>query len=131
MVQSPGLVLRSNLVCRNLEIEIKGVKFPTALIVIESDKLAIILGMNWLTQYHVCINCATREVTTVNQEGCATSFYARRSIPKNDIVFSAVAKKWNQFICSVSIQMYFLRNCQECRQTENWSLQLTWCLEPH
>ena len=74
LVQSPGSVLKSNLVCRNLEIEIKGVKFSTALIVIESDKLDIILGMNWLTQYQVCINCAAREVTMVNQEGRIASF---------------------------------------------------------
>ena len=92
MVQSPGSVLWSNLVCRNLEIEIKGVKFPTAVIVIESDKLDIILGMNWLTQYQVCINCTTREVTMVNQEGRITSFYARGSIPKKDMVLLAVAE---------------------------------------
>ena len=54
MVQSPGSVLRSNLVCRNLDADIKGVRFPTSLIVIESAKLDIILGMNWLTQYQVC-----------------------------------------------------------------------------
>jgi hypothetical protein len=46
MVQSPGSVLKSNLACRNLEIDIKGVLFPASLIVIESAKLDIILGMN-------------------------------------------------------------------------------------
>ena len=93
MVQSPGSVLKSNLVCRNLEIDIKGVHFPTALIVIESAKLDVILGMNWLTQYQVCINCATREVTLINQEGQATKFIARKGIPKREIVFTAVAEE--------------------------------------
>ena len=93
MVQSPGSVLRSNLVCRILEIDIKGVSFPTSLIVIESAKLDIILGMNWLTQYQVCINCATREVTLTSQEGRTTKFYDRRSIPKKETVFTAAAEE--------------------------------------
>ena len=52
-----------------------------------------LLGMDRLTQYQVCINCATREVTMVNQEGRTANFYARRSIPKKDMVFSAVAEE--------------------------------------
>ena len=49
--------------------------------------------MNWLTQYQVCINCATREVTMASQEGRTTSFYVRRSIPKKGMVFTAVAEE--------------------------------------
>ena len=82
LVQSPGSLLKSNLVGRNLEIDIKGVNFPTSLIIIDSNKLDIILGMNWLTQYKVCISCATREVTLKNMEGRTTSFYARNRIPR-------------------------------------------------
>ena len=66
LVQTLGSLLKSNLVCRDLEININGVYFPTSLIIIESAKLDIILGMNWLTQYQVCINCAMREVTLTN-----------------------------------------------------------------
>ena len=47
--------------------------------------------MNWLTQYQVCINCATREVTLTSQNGQTTNFYARKSIPKKEMVFTAVA----------------------------------------
>ena len=93
LVQSPRSLLRSNLVCRNLEIDIKGVKFPMSLIIIEADKLDIILGMNWLTQYQVCISWATREVTVKNMEGRTTSFYARKRIPMKDMVFAAVAEE--------------------------------------
>ena len=62
------------------------------MIVIESAKLDVILGMNWLTQYHVCINCATREVT-LSSQGQTTKFYAHRSIPKKEMVFTAVAER--------------------------------------
>ena len=67
--------------------------FPASFIVIESAKLDIILGMNWLTQYQVCINCTTRVVTLTSQEGQTTKFYARRSMPKKEIVFTAVAEE--------------------------------------
>ena len=59
LVQTPGSLIKSNLVCRDLEININGVCFPTSLIIIEFAKLDVILGMNWLTQYQVCINCVT------------------------------------------------------------------------
>ena len=87
MVQSPGSFLKSNLVCSNFEIDIQGVMFPASLIVNESAKLDIILGMNWLTKHQVCINCATREVTLTSQEGQTTHFFARGSIPKKELVF--------------------------------------------
>ena len=92
LVQTPGSLVKSNLVCRNLEININRVGFPTSLIIIESDKLDVILGMNWLTQYQVCINCATREVTLTSQNGQTTNFYAHRTIPKKEMVFTAVAE---------------------------------------
>ena len=92
LVQTPGSIIKSNLVCRDLEININGVCFPASLIIIESEKLDIILGMNWLTQYQVCINCATREVTLTSLNGQTTKFYACKNIPKQELVFTAVAE---------------------------------------
>ena len=93
MVQSPGSMLRSYLVCHNFEIDIKGVRFPTSLIVTESAKLNIILGITWLTQYQGCINYVTREVTFTSQEGQTAKFVARRSMPKKEMVFAAIAEE--------------------------------------
>ena len=91
LVQTPGSIIKSNLVCRDQEININGVYFPTSLIIIESEKLDIILCMNSSTQYQVSINCATREVTLTSLNGQATKFYARKNIPKQELVFTAVA----------------------------------------
>ena len=49
--------------------------------------------MNWLTQYQVCISCATREVTLKDMEGHTTSFYARKRIRTKYMVFAAVAEE--------------------------------------
>ncbi|XP_073363175.1 uncharacterized protein [Aegilops tauschii subsp. strangulata] len=93
MVQSPGSLLKSNLASRNLEIDIKGAMFPASLIGIESTKLDIILGMNWLTKHQVCINYVTREVTFTSQEGQTAKFVARRSMPKKEMVFAAITEE--------------------------------------
>ena len=69
MVQSLRSMLKTNLVCRDLEIKIHGVVFPATLIAIESARLDVILGMDWLEKHQVCINCATREVTLANPAG--------------------------------------------------------------
>jgi hypothetical protein len=90
MVQSPGSLLKTNMVCRGLKIDIRGVIFPATLVAIESAKLDVILGMDWLTKHQVCINCATREVSLINPEGQAIQFFARRTMPKKEMVFSAV-----------------------------------------
>jgi hypothetical protein len=69
VVQSPGSMLRTNIVYKDLEISIHGVQFPATLVAIESSGLDVILGMDWLTPHQVCINCATRTVTVVNSAG--------------------------------------------------------------
>jgi len=93
MVQSPGSLLKSNITRRDLAIDFHGIMFPASLIVIESAKLDVIPGMNWLTKHQVCINYATREVTLRSQEGQIEKFVARRSMPKNEMVFAAIAEE--------------------------------------
>lgn len=38
LVQTPRSIIKSNLVCRDLEININGVRFPTSLIILESER---------------------------------------------------------------------------------------------
>lgn len=48
--------------------------------------------MNWLAKYQVCINCATREVNLTSLDGQLTKFYARKNIPKAELVCTAVVE---------------------------------------
>ena len=81
-VQSPGSMLRTNVIYKNLEILIHDVKFPATLVAIESPGLDIILGMDWLVPHQVCINCATRKVTLVNPASQTVQFTASRVMSK-------------------------------------------------
>ena len=91
VVQSPGSMLRTNVIYKDLEISIQDVKFPATLVAIESPGLDIILGMDWLVPHQVCINCATRKVTLVNPAGQTVQFTASRVMSKKGMAFKATA----------------------------------------
>jgi hypothetical protein len=91
VVQSPGSMLRTNVIYKNLEISIHDVKFPATLIAIESPGLGIILGMDWLVPHQVCINYATRMVTLVNPAGQTVQFTSSRVMSKKGMAFKATA----------------------------------------
>ena len=48
-------------VCRNCDVEIKGRKFSTNLILLAINGYDIILGMDWLAQHYVQIDCRTKD----------------------------------------------------------------------
>jgi hypothetical protein len=54
--------------CRNLSLDIGAYSFPTSMIVLESQGLDVILGMNWMTEYEGVIDCAKRSVTLTTPE---------------------------------------------------------------
>src|SRR3954464_12346442 len=76
VVKTPGGVLRTNSICKDLAIEIYGVKFPASLIVLESKGLDAILGVDWLTTHEVRLAFKTRIVELVNPEGKTAQFTA-------------------------------------------------------
>ena len=66
VVKTAGGMLRASAVCKDLEIEIYGVKFPASLMLMESKGLDAILGVDWLTQHDVHLAFKTRIVSLVN-----------------------------------------------------------------
>src|SRR4051812_29061662 len=76
VVQTPGGMLKTNAVCKDLEIKIYEVKFPASLMLLESRGIDAILGVNWLTQHDVHLAFKTRIVSLINPEGKAIRFTA-------------------------------------------------------
>ena len=54
--------------CRQITLEIGKNKFPVNLIILESQGLDVILGMDWLTRYEGVIDCAKRTVMLTTPE---------------------------------------------------------------
>jgi hypothetical protein len=68
-VSSPGGELIVNAGCRHLILEIGKYKFPTHLVVLDSQGLDVILGMDWMTTYAGVIDYVNRAITLTTLEG--------------------------------------------------------------
>jgi hypothetical protein len=62
LVSSPGGEMRTKHICLAFSINIRGVDFPSNLILLDSKGIGIILGMDWLRKYDRIIQCARRSV---------------------------------------------------------------------
>ena len=76
IVQSPGKELRTSFWCPRVTIIIEGVVFLADLILLESEGLDVILGMDWLKKHKGQIDCARRSITLTNTEGITVEFLA-------------------------------------------------------
>jgi hypothetical protein len=52
--------------CSNLRIEIRGIDFPANLVVMGTQGLDVILGMNWLHRNQATISCDKRTIKLVS-----------------------------------------------------------------
>jgi len=69
IVSTPGGRMKAQNFCPSVDIFIRGVDFPCSLIVLESNVLDVILGMDWLTKYKGVISCATKSIQLTHPSG--------------------------------------------------------------
>jgi hypothetical protein len=69
IVSSPGGDMHARHVCSKVSILIRGVEFLTILIVLESNGINVILGMDWLNKHKGMINCAKKAVRLTTSSG--------------------------------------------------------------
>jgi hypothetical protein len=68
-IDSAGGKVRADSVCLNVGVEIRGVEFPANLIVMGTQRIDVILGMNWLDKYQEVISCDKRTIKLVSPLG--------------------------------------------------------------
>jgi predicted aspartyl protease len=61
--------VRADSVCLNVSVEIRGLEFPANLIVMGTQGIDVILGMNWLDKYQAIINYDKRIIKLVSPLG--------------------------------------------------------------
>jgi hypothetical protein len=61
-IDSTGGRIRADSICLNVSVEIRGVAFPANLIVMGTQGIDVILGMNWLDKYQAIISCDKRTI---------------------------------------------------------------------
>jgi hypothetical protein len=55
LVSSPGGEMRTRYICPAVSITVRGVDFPSNLILLDSKGIGVILGMDWLSKYDVVL----------------------------------------------------------------------------
>ena len=54
--------------CRMLDLNIGKYLFPTDLVILETQGLDVIIGMDWMTRFEGIIDCANRAITLTTPE---------------------------------------------------------------
>jgi hypothetical protein len=73
---SLGGEMRTRHIWPAVSITIRGVDFPSNLILLDSKGTDVILGMDWLSKYDGVIQCARKAVRLTKRDGTAVEFVA-------------------------------------------------------
>jgi hypothetical protein len=76
LVSSPGGEMRTKHICPTVSISIRGVDFPSNLILLDSKGIDIILGMDWLSKYDRVIQFARKAVKLTKKDRTSVEFVA-------------------------------------------------------
>ena len=68
MATPVGKIVVCTLVVRRCPVTIKGHIMPTNLVIFEMSGFDVILGMDWLSMYHACVDCFHKEVFRLSGE---------------------------------------------------------------
>jgi hypothetical protein len=68
-VNSVGGKVQSDRICSNIRIEIRGIDFPASLVLMGTQGLDVIIGMNWLHRNQATVSCDKRTVKLVSPSG--------------------------------------------------------------
>jgi hypothetical protein len=68
-IDSAGGKVRTDRICLNVRVEIRGIEFPANLIVMGTKKIDVILWINWLDKYQAIISCDKRTMKLVSPLG--------------------------------------------------------------
>jgi hypothetical protein len=68
--------MRIKHICSAISISIRGVDFPSNLILLDSKGIDIILRMDWLSKYDGVIQCTKKTVRLTKKDGTIVKFVA-------------------------------------------------------
>ena len=80
IVSSPGGDMHARHVCSKVSIHIRGVEFLANLIVLESNGIDVILGMDWLSKHKGMIDCAKKAVKLTSSSGKEMEYVAENMV---------------------------------------------------
>jgi hypothetical protein len=126
-IDSAGGRIRADSICLNVSVEIRGIVFPANLVVMGTQGIDIILGMNWLDKYQAVISCDKRIIKLVSPLGkeVVTELVSLEPNKGSCYQMALIAVKQIHLRLSrlcPSSQMCSQRTYQVCHQSEKLSL---------
>ena len=79
LVTSPGAEYMASSGCFQMPLTIGSHVFPSDLIILESQGLDVILGMDWMSMYGGNIDCAIRSILLTTPEGKRIKYVSRHA----------------------------------------------------
>jgi hypothetical protein len=76
LVSSPRGEMRTRHICPAFSITIRGVDFPSNLVLLDSKGIDVILSIDWLSKYDGVIQCARKVVRLTKRDGTTVEFVA-------------------------------------------------------
>ena len=75
-VSSPlGIRARIGMICCGCELDISGTLLTVDLRIMDMSEFDVILGMDWMTNYRIVIDCECRRVTAYTHDGTRVVFH--------------------------------------------------------
>jgi hypothetical protein len=126
-IDSAGGRIRADSICLNVSVEIRRIAFPANLIVMGTQGIDVILGMNWLDKYQAVISCDKRTIKLVSPLGEEVVTELVSPKPKKGgcyqmAVDSSEADPLEIIKVVSEFQMCFQNTYQVCHQTGKLSL---------
>jgi hypothetical protein len=91
LFSTPGGEMRTRHICPAVSITIKGVDFPSNLILLVSKGIDVILGRDWLSMYHGVIQCTRKVVRLTKRDGTTVEFVATVQTDQGSVLNQAKA----------------------------------------
>ena len=85
LVSSPGAEYMASQGCFQLPLTIGRHVFPIDLIILESQGLDVILGMDWLSKYEGNIDCASKSILLTTPDGKRIKYVSRHTPRKTQV----------------------------------------------
>jgi hypothetical protein len=128
IVSSPGGDMPARQLRPKVNLKIRGgVDFVANLIVLKSNGIDLILGMNWLSKHKVLIDCAIKSVKLTTLDGKELEFVTEPVVTAKGVANHAKvnqldASHGSEVPRSMSFPISYPKTCQVCHMTETLSL---------
>jgi hypothetical protein len=86
LVSSPGGEMRTKHICPVVSITTIGVDFLSNLILLDSQGIDIILGMDWLSKYDRVIQCSRKAVKLTKKDRTSVEFVAMVQLDQDSVL---------------------------------------------